>query len=164
VESPNSLFAGTLRDNIIMGRKNISEEALANAIDASGLVDIMDALPMGLEMQLESEGLNISSGKRQMVLLARAVVDAPELLVLDEAFHHIDAPTRRQIVAKLTDPKYPWTLVIVTHDADIVAACSYVYMFFEGEIVGKGKPKELFEEGDMLFTQLFPNFNQGGRF
>jgi len=164
VESPNSLFSGTLRDNILMGRQNISEEALSNAVDVSGLVDVLDNLPMGLEMQLESEGLNISSGKRQMVLLARAIVDAPELLVLDEAFHHIDAPTRRQIVAKLMDPKYPWTLVIVTHDADIVAACSYVYMFFEGEIVGKGKPQELFDEGDMLFTQLFPNFNQGGRF
>ena len=164
VECPNSLFSGSVRDNILMGRKNISEEALSNAVDVSGLVDVLDNLPMGLDMQLESEGLNISSGKRQMVLLARAIVDAPELLVLDEAFHHIDAPTRRQIVAKLMDPKYPWTLVLVTHDADIVAACSYVYMFFEGEIVGKGKPKELFEEGDMLFTQLFPNFNQGGRF
>ena len=163
VECPNSLFSGSVRDNILMGRKNISEEALSNAVDVSGLVDVLDNLPMGLDMQLESEGLNISSGKRQMVLLARAIVDAPELLVLDEAFHHIDAPTRRQIVAKLMDPKYPWTLVLVTHDADIVAACSYVYMFFEGEIVGKGKPKELFEEGDMLFTQLFPNFNQGGR-
>lgn len=164
VECPNSLFSGSVRDNILMGRKNISEEALNNAVDVSGLVDVLDNLPMGLDMLLESEGLNISSGKRQMVLLARAVVSNPELLVLDEAFHHIDAPTRRQIVEKLTSPKYPWTLVIVTHDADIVAACSYVYMFFEGEIVGKGKPQELFDEGDMLFTQLFPNFNQGGRF
>ncbi len=164
VECPNSLFSGSVRDNILMGRQNISEEALNNAVDVSGLVNVLDNLPMGLDMPLESEGLNISSGKRQMVLLARAVVSNPELLVLDEAFHHIDAPTRRQIVEKLTSPKYSWTLVIVTHDADIVAACSYVYMFFEGEIVGKGKPKELFEEGDMLFTQLFPNFNQGGRF
>jgi ABC-type bacteriocin/lantibiotic exporter with double-glycine peptidase domain len=164
VESPNSLFSGSLRDNILMGRSYISEEALDRAIDISGLADILDTLPMGLEMQLESEGLNISSGKRQMVLLARAIVDTPEILVLDEAFHHIDAPTRRQIVGKLTSPQYTWTLVIVTHDADIVAACSYVYMFFEGEIIGKGKPQELFDEGDMLFTQLFPNFNQGGRF
>jgi ATP-binding cassette subfamily B protein len=164
VECPNSLFSGSVRDNILMGRQNISEEALSNAVDVSGLVNVLDNLPMGLDMPLESEGLNISSGKRQMVLLARAVVSNPELLVLDEAFHHIDAPTRRQIVEKLTSPKYSWTLVIVTHDADIVAACSYVYMFFEGEIVGKGKPQELFDEGDMLFTQLFPNFNQGGRF
>jgi ABC-type bacteriocin/lantibiotic exporter with double-glycine peptidase domain len=163
VECPNSLFSGSLRDNIIMGRKNISEADLANALDVSGLADILDTLPMGLDMHLESEGLNISSGKRQIVLLARAVVSNPELLVLDEAFHHIDAPTRRKIIAKLTSSKYPWTLVVVTHDADIVAACSYVYMFFEGEIVGKGKPQELFDEGDLLFRQLFPNFNQGGR-
>ncbi len=161
VESPNSIFFGTIRDNILMGRSTITEADLQMALEVSGLDAIVEALPNGLDMMLESEGLNISAGKRQMLMLARAIAPRPELLVLDEAFHHIDAPTRRRILDRITSKEFSWTLIVITHDPEVLSRCAYTYVLFDGEIVTKGKPKDLAKQNDMVFQSLFPNFIMG---
>ena len=161
VESPNSIFFGTIRDNILMGRSTITEADLQMALEVSGLNVVIETLPNGLDMMLESEGLNISAGKRQMLMLARAIAPRPELLVLDEAFHHIDAPTRRGILDRITSQEFSWTLIVITHDPEVLSRCAYTYVLFEGEIVTKGKPKDLAKQNDMVFQSLFPNFIMG---
>jgi ABC-type bacteriocin/lantibiotic exporter with double-glycine peptidase domain len=158
VESPNSIFFGSIRDNIVMGRKSVTEENLKMALEVSGLDAVVKTLPNGLNMILESEGLNISAGKRQMLMLARAIASRPELLVLDEAFHHIDAPTRRAILDRITSKEFSWTLIVITHDPEVLSRCAYTYVLFDGEIVTKGKPNDLAKQNDMVFQSLFPNF------
>jgi len=82
---------------------------------------------------LVSEGTNLSQGKRQMVLLARAILERPSLLVLDEAFHAIDRNVRQQILHTLFDKALPWTIVVITHDSDILARCDEVLLLDEGK-------------------------------
>ena len=96
-----------------------------------------------------------------MLMLARAIAPRPELLVLDEAFHHIDAPTRRGILDRIASQEFSWTLIVITHDPEVLSRCAYTYVLFEGEIVTKGKPKDLAKQNDMVFQSLFPNFIMG---
>jgi ABC-type bacteriocin/lantibiotic exporter with double-glycine peptidase domain len=163
VESPNSIFAGTVRDNITMGRAWVDDAALEKALQLVAFDDVVRHMPSGLDMLLESEGVNLSAGKRQMLLLARAVAGDPELLVLDEAFHNIDRPTRLEILRRVFSAGNPWTILTVTHDTDVLSFCDYVYMLNEGQIAGSGSPHQLVRERNTLFWSLFPNFETTGR-
>jgi putative ABC transport system ATP-binding protein len=160
VESPNSIFNGTIRDNILMGRSWIDEPALQKALMLSGLDAVLEQLPDGLNMLLQSEGGNLSAGNRQLLLLARAVAGDPELLVLDEAFHAIDRPMRLRILARVFDAAHPWTIVVVTHDADVLSFCDHAYLLADGMIAAQGAPAQLYRERHALFCSLFPHFRQ----
>ncbi len=132
VDAPNSIFSGTLRENILMGR-DASHTDVEWALEKSGVSSWVSKLPQGLNTQLVSEGTNLSQGKRQMVLLARAILERPSLLVLDEAFHAIDRNVRQQILHTLFDKVLPWTIVVITHDNDILARCDEVLLLDEGK-------------------------------
>jgi ABC-type bacteriocin/lantibiotic exporter with double-glycine peptidase domain len=134
VDAPNSVFSGTLLDNILMGRE-ASHADLDWALEHSGVSYWLNKLPHGLNTPLVSEGTNLSQGKRQMVLLARAILERPSLLVLDEAFHAIDRNIRQKILKTLFDPALPWTIITITHDPEILALCSEVAMLEEGKCV-----------------------------
>jgi ABC-type bacteriocin/lantibiotic exporter with double-glycine peptidase domain len=158
VGSHTAIFKGTLRDNILMGREFLGEAALKRALDISGLSTVLDTLPQGLDMPLGSEGLNLSSGKRQMLMLARSLLASPALLILDEAFHHIEGPLRRQILEKLTAPEEKWTLIFITHDAEVLRACEDAYLFHEGNVMSQGSIPSLLAKEDPFFQSFFPAF------
>jgi ABC-type bacteriocin/lantibiotic exporter with double-glycine peptidase domain len=95
-----------------------------------------------------------------MVLLARAILERPSLLVLDEAFHAIDRNIRQQILATLFDKALPWTIVVITHDAEILAMCDEVVMLDEGKCVFHTTAQVLASLPEKsiptLFLTLFP--------
>ena len=161
VDAPNSIFSGTLLDNILMGRE-ASHTDLDWALEHSGVSYWLNKLPHGLNTTLVSEGTNLSQGKRQMVLLARAILERPSLLVLDEAFHAIDRNIRQKILKTLFDPALPWTIITITHDPEILALCSEVAMLEEGKCVFHTSIHSLATLPEKtiptLFLNLFPTF------
>ena len=96
-----------------------------------------------------------------MVLLARAIIERPSLLVLDEAFHAIDRNIRQKILSTLFDPALPWTIVVITHDPEILALCSEVAMLEEGKCVFHTTVSALATLPEKsiptLFLNLFPS-------
>jgi ABC-type bacteriocin/lantibiotic exporter with double-glycine peptidase domain len=161
VDAPNSIFSGTLLENILMGRE-ASHTDVDWALEQSGVSYWLSKLPYGLNTQLVSEGTNLSQGKRQMVLLARAILERPSLLVLDEAFHAIDRNIRQKILTTLFDKTLPWTIVTITHDVDILALCDEVVMLDEGQCVFQTAIHSLktlpVKSIPPLFLTLFPRF------
>lgn len=114
-----TLFEGTILDNITMGRQGISSQDLVWALQVTQLRNELDRLPHGLETPVYDEGQDIPPSLRIQILLARAIITRPPLLILEGALHEIPHQNRKLILENLCSPDHPWTLVIVTADPNI---------------------------------------------
>lgn len=108
------LFAGTVRENLTLGR-SLPEEHLANAIKRTLLTDVINSLPQGMDTWLGEQGARLSGGERQRLILARTLLSPAPLILLDEPFRHLDSQTtqeiQRNIFASRTEKK-SWILAI----------------------------------------------------
>ncbi len=160
VSDYNEIFAATVEENITLGRKHLSEEALAQVIELVELERDLKQYPNGIQTLLLSEGRNISLGQRQRILLARAIIDSPRLLILDEAFGGMDEMTKLKIINKLFDKTRPWTILNITHDAEVVAKTDYVYVLEKGLIKEEGLINNLITNTSSTFSKLFPELSR----
>ncbi|WP_216623036.1 peptidase domain-containing ABC transporter [Corallococcus exercitus] len=117
------LFDGTVQENVAVGRADVSLQDVRQALDAVCLLDELSRLPDGLRTRLSGGHTLLSPGQAQRLMLARALVGRPRLLVLDEALDSLDADVRAQVVDRLLAPGAPWTLVLTTHQPELAARC-----------------------------------------
>ncbi|MDR6919079.1 ATP-binding cassette subfamily C protein LapB [Pseudomonas sp. 3296] len=111
-----SLFAGSLRDNLLLGIPSVNDEALLSTAKATGLLDFVTRHPQGLDMRLADGGVGLSGGQRQLVALTRLVLAQPTLWLLDEPTASMDASTEARCLNVLVAAIRPThTAVIVTH-------------------------------------------------
>lgn len=150
------IFTGTVEENITLGRKNVNQVDLDLVIDLVELQRDIKQYPQGLQTQLMSEGRNISLGQRQRILLARSIITGPQLLILDEAFGGMDERTKLKIINKLFAEDRPWTVLNITHDAEVVESTDYIHVLDKGTIIEEGRTVDLVDDDESKFTQLFP--------
>lgn len=120
------IIEGTVMENIRIGRQGLST---ANALDALRAVELLDdirAFPEGLDTPITTEGLSLSTGQAQRLILARAMAGRPRLLLVDGVLDNLDQDRRDRIVDRLCSPERPWTLVIASHNEDILGRCQRV--------------------------------------
>lgn len=156
VSDENGIFEGTIEENILCGRSGLTHEDLQFALDIARLDDDIATFPDGLQTYLVSGGHNLSHGQARRLMIARAVVERPRLLILDEAFTGIDESTKLAILNELYDSKHAWTLIDISHDAEVVLRSGQVRVLQEGRIVESGSPRALALR-DGAFSQLFPD-------
>lgn len=156
VSGNNEIFEGTIENNILMGRTDIERAKLHHAINLANLDDTLVAFPEGLQTHLVSEGLNISIGERLRILIARAIVKNPKLLILDDVFFGIDEKTKLKILSNLLDPALPWTVLDISHDPIIVMRSEIIHVLHQGEIAESGTPQALLDQPNSLCADLFP--------
>jgi ABC-type bacteriocin/lantibiotic exporter with double-glycine peptidase domain len=156
VTNSNDLFEGTLEENIRLSREKISQEDLLWALDMVDLTQELSRLDNGLQTGIISEGKNLSEGVRQRVLLARALVTRPALLILDEVFHSIGEVSKSHILDRLMEPEAPWTVIHLTHDLDVIARSQQVFTLHDGAIQEMEDPWVLASQADSYFSQTFP--------
>ncbi len=120
------VIEGTILDNIRMGREHISLTEIRETLRQVGLLDTILALPDGLETVLWGDGKPLSLGQANRLMVARAIVGQPRLLILDEALDHMDADIRKTVIPALFGPNAHWTLLIVTHSEEVAALCDRV--------------------------------------
>jgi ATP-binding cassette subfamily B protein len=132
------LFRGTIRDNIAAGKQTASFEEVAWAARQAGAEEFVERMPQGYDTPLEEGGANLSSGQRQRLAIARALVRRPTILLLDEATSALD-PESEMIVqdnmARIVDGK---TTIIVSHRLSSLRDCHKIIVFDKGQIVGNG--------------------------
>jgi ATP-binding cassette subfamily B protein len=151
----HEIFDGTVEENIVVGRP-ISQQDIRWALSVTQLMDEISDLPEGMKTRLISTGRNLSKGQMQRILIARAIAGRPSLLILDEAFNGIDELTKVTILEKLLQQNMPWTVIEISHDAEVVLRSNRVLVLANGNIVESASPYELARQKDSYFSTLFP--------
>lgn len=157
VSDTNEIFAGTVEENILLGREHISHEDLEWALDLTGLGDELARLRRGLQTQLVTEGRNLSRGQIQRLLIARAIIGRPQLLIIDEGFTGIDECDKLQLLDALYDAQRGWTIIDISHDPEVVARSQRVAVLSHGNVVQEGRAADLARVRDGEFARLFPS-------
>ena len=114
-----NLFEGSFKDNIIMGRPDISTEDIMWALELAHLDKEIENFAEGLETQVDYGGKEFTPSQRSRVLLARAILARPSLLILDGGMHEVPREIREPLLHRLSSDECPWTLIIVTTDSRI---------------------------------------------
>ncbi len=152
----HEVFEGTVEENITLGRPWITPQDVRQALEATLLSEDLARLPQGKQTALASEGRNLSLGQRQRLMIARAIVDKPQLLIMDETFSAIDMAARRHILDYVTDPGHPWTVLFITQLPDVIARAQTVFILHDGKVAESGRPEELMKNESGRLAALFP--------
>lgn len=132
------LFDGTVEENVSVGRAHITPLDVREALDDLQLTDEIQHLPQGIQTELRNGARNLPAHLANKLLVAQGIVGRPRLVVFDDFFQNLDAPSRGLIVRLLTDRARPWTVVTVSHDPQLLAAFDRVLVVHEGRVVRDG--------------------------
>lgn len=131
-ESP--VFRGTIRENILYGRKNVDPATLDEALHLSGVLDVVDDFPKGLESEVGDRGILLSGGQRQRIAIARALVTRPNVLILDEPTNHLDRTTVENLLDNLRNLSYKPAIIVISHLDLFVQKADRLLKVEEGEV------------------------------
>ena len=114
--SNNEIFQGTILENIQMGRKNVTPSDIKDALAITKLQPFISSVPLGLKTILDPEGQRIPRNIKNRVLLARAIVNKPRLLILEDPLDHVAYEEKAAIIKELTDKNKPWSIIVSSVD------------------------------------------------
>ena len=137
------LFSDTIRENITLGERNLSESTFQKILQDSNCKTIVDKLPEGVHTVLSEGGTSISSGERQFISIARAFARDPDLIILDEATSYIDSETEHKIQGALNKLMSNRTSIIVAHRLSTVRKADKIIVLNRGQIIEIGNHSEL---------------------
>lgn len=138
------LFAGSIRENIRLGRMDATDEEILAAADSAAVSKFLDSQPQGIDTMLGQGGAGLSGGQRQRVAIARAFVKDAPILILDEATASLDAESEREIQEELDKLAQGRTTLIVAHRFSTIRNAHRILVFDYGRIVGDGTHEELY--------------------
>lgn len=144
----------SIRENIMIGNRNASEDDLVQACKNAGIYDFIMSLEEGFETMLGREGRNLSGGQRQRFAIARIYLKNSKIIVFDEATSALDSKTEVAIHDAWNDVLRSRTAIIIAHRLSSVMLCDKVAMIDQGKIIRIGSPSELYEK-DYEFRKLF---------
>ena len=142
VQQDPTVLADTLLENIRLGR-NISEAMVLDALQQVRLTGWMENLPQGIHTPLGEQGSSLSAGQKQLLALARILVDVPALLILDEATASIDSGTELAVQQVLAQLRNKTTLVVIAHRLSTITTADNILVLDRGEIIESGTHAQL---------------------
>jgi ATP-binding cassette subfamily B protein len=148
------LFAGTIRDNILYGSNEKSEEEMVLAAKRANIHDFVQALPNGYDTEVGERGVKLSGGQKQRVSIARAFLKNPSILILDEATSALDNMTEMQIQKALTELSAGRTTIVVAHRLSTVKNADEILVVTDGLITERGSHEELLKNGG-VYEELY---------
>jgi len=137
------LFAGTVMENIALSRDGMSPERIKAAARAVSAADFIEALPAGYDQHLGEGGLSLSVGQRQLLSLARVLVQDPQILILDEATAFIDSETEKLIESALARLTAGRTSIIIAHRLSTIRRADRILVLHQGRVLETGTHAEL---------------------
>ncbi|WP_288233806.1 cysteine/glutathione ABC transporter permease/ATP-binding protein CydD [uncultured Haemophilus sp.] len=144
------LIRGSLKENILLGNREVSEQSLGQALSRSKADEFVYRL--GLEHQVQDSNAGISGGQAQRIAIARALLRDYELLMLDEPTASLDLQSEQQVLEALQHLSQQHTTLMITHRVEDLANCDEIWVMKKGEIIQKGKFAEIKSQGD--FAEL----------
>ncbi len=155
------LFNGTVRENMLWGDQNASDEDILSALETAQAKDFVLEKKGGLDFIIEQDGKNLSGGQRQRLTIARALVAKPEILILDDSSSALDFATDaklRKALGVLREER-GLTTVTVSQRATSVMHCDIIVVLDDGKIVGTGTHDELMESSE-VYREIFRSQNK----
>lgn len=151
----NFLYSGTIKENILMGNANATEEDLNNAIEYAHLQDVIAELPDGLETMLGERGLTLSGGQRQRVAIARAMIRKAPIVILDEATSALDNESEALVQKAIDNLMQNRTVFIIAHRLSTIKNADRIAVINEGELVELGTHDELMAIENGTYKALY---------
>lgn len=152
------LFEGSIRDNLLMGKPDATEEDLAYALEIAQAKEFVASKPKGLEERLSEGGSNFSGGQKQRLAIARAIIRRPAIYIFDDSFSALDYQTDAKLREQLKKETKQSTVMIVAQRISSIMDADKIVVLNEGEVVGLGTHQELLDHcdiyRDIAFSQL----------
>ena len=137
------LFAGSIAENIRLGKPDASEAELLDAVEQAGVSEIIARLPEGLDTTVGEGGARLSGGERQRIAIARALIKNAPILLVDEATAALDAENQAAIAQALARLRGKRTLIVIAHQLSTVAMADQIVVLENGQIIEQGPPAQL---------------------
>ena len=147
VSQSTDLINGSIRDNLLYGMPDVTQERLEEAVEAAGLTDWVRSLPKGLDTSVGEEGSLLSGGQKQRLSIARALLKNAPVLLLDEATSALDSKTEEHVKQALANVQQGRTCITVAHRFASIMGCDRILVVQHGEVVEEGTPGELLAAG-----------------
>lgn len=154
VPQEHILFSKTARENILFGNQEASEEELQKAIEIAAFTKDLEFLPDGLETLVGEKGVSLSGGQKQRISIARAVIQNPEILILDDSLSAVDARTEAAIIENIRNERSGKTTIITTHRLSATQHADWILVMDNGEVIEEGTHDMLIQKGGW-YTEQF---------
>ena len=148
------LFSDTIRGNVTLGKKSITDDAIWAAAEEMGITQFLKGLPNQLDFEVKERGGNLSVGQRQLISFLRAMVYDPDILILDEATSSIDTETE-ELIQRATDKLMEGrTSVVIAHRLSTIQKAEQIIVLDKGEVMEAGSHDELRAQKGMYYELL----------
>lgn len=141
----SSIYSGTVRDNILMGKQDAADEEIWEALEIAQAADFVRELPEGLDHIIKQSGKNLSGGQKQRLSIARAVLKNSPIFIFDDSFSALDFLTESRLRSALSRNIAGKTQIIITQRVSSAMHCDNVYVMDKGSIVGSGTHEQLLQ-------------------
>lgn len=148
------LFAGTVKENIAYGKEGATEEEIINAAKAASAHGFIKRLPNGYDTMITEDGGNLSSGQKQLLTIARAMMSDPKILILDEATSNVDTMTEQRIQKAFLKMMEGRTSFIIAHRLSTIREADLILVMDKGRIIEQGTHNELLAKNG-FYTKLY---------
>lgn len=148
------LFYGTIYDNIVYGREDVTPEEVYEAARSAKIASYIEGLPDGYNTILSDDGINISKGQKQLITIARAFLSKAPILILDEATSNVDSRTEQQIQNAMTELMKNKTCFIIAHRLSTIQNADTILVVKDGAIIEQGNHEQLIKKGG-FYSSLY---------
>ena len=139
------LFKGTIRENLLWGKEDATEEEMWRALEISQAKEFVETKEGGLEAQVAQGGKNLSGGQKQRLTIARALIRKPEILILDDSASALDFATDARLRKAIREMDEEITVFIVSQRASSIQYADFIIVMDDGEVAGMGTHGELLQ-------------------
>ena len=151
----NFLFAGTIRENILLGHPGATDEEINRALDCAYLTDFISSLPDGINTEIGERGILLSGGQKQRVAIARAFLKNAPIVVLDEATSALDNKSERVVQQAIDNLMRDKTVFVIAHRLSTVRNADRIAVISEGHLAELGTHDELMALPDGIYRRLY---------